>query len=64
MTVPAVYLLEAELDIWAAWHYHERKSVGLGDRLAVAIRNTVRLICDNPKNYGTTTQNVRAAPVR
>jgi plasmid stabilization system protein ParE len=64
MSVPAVYLLEAELDIWSAWRYHERTYQGLGNRLAIAIRNTVRLICESPKMHGATTMNVRAAPVR
>jgi toxin ParE1/3/4 len=64
MSVPAVYLPEAEGDIELTFEAYEKAQVGLGDRFAEAIRDQVEKICSNPQLYGVFRRGIRASTVR
>jgi plasmid stabilization system protein ParE len=63
VSVPAVYLPEAEADIQAAYDAYERAQPGLGDRFADAVRDRIDLIRQYPGLYAVSRRDVRAAPV-
>ena len=63
MSVPVVYLQEAEDEIAIATVTYEQQQVGLGVRFAEAVRDQVAVICANPKLYGFFQGKVRAASV-
>jgi plasmid stabilization system protein ParE len=64
MSVPVVYLPEAEDDIATAYDAYEQQVVGLGDQFLEALRETVDRIQDNPQLYGVFRRDLRAAPLR
>ncbi|MCI0460959.1 MAG: type II toxin-antitoxin system RelE/ParE family toxin [Gemmataceae bacterium] len=64
MTLPVVYLPEAQDDIDAAYAYYEQCLAGLGDRFLEALRDCVSRIADAPEMYGIVYQDIRAAPLR
>lgn len=64
MSLPVVYLLEAQDDIDAAYAAYEQRLVGLGDRFLEALRDRVDQISANPGLYGVFYQDVRAATLR
>ena len=64
MSLPVVYLPEAQDDIDAAYLQYEQRSVGLGDQFLEALRQQIERIADNPGRYGVVHQDVRAAPLR
>jgi plasmid stabilization system protein ParE len=64
MSLPVVYLPEAQDDIDAAYAQYEQRLAGLGDRFLKELRDVIDRIADNPALYGTIHQDVRAALVR
>jgi plasmid stabilization system protein ParE len=64
MSLPVVYLPEAQDDVDAAYADYERRLAGLGDRFLEALRDKVDQIRANPALYGVLHQDVRAAPLR
>jgi plasmid stabilization system protein ParE len=64
MSLPAIYLPEAQDDVDAAYTRYEQRLAGLGDRFLEALRDLVDRIGDNPALYGVLHQDVRAAPMR
>jgi plasmid stabilization system protein ParE len=64
MSLPVVYLPEAEDDIDAAYHSYENKRDGLGDEFLEALRQVVDRIRDHPQLYGAFRSDIRAAPLR
>ena len=63
MSVPAVYLPEAEEDVVAAQDHDERKQSGLGDQFLRAVKDRVDRIRGNPLLYGVFRRDLRAAPL-
>ena len=63
MSVPAIYLQEAEDEIADAQAAYEQQQTGLGDRFVDAVTDQVAVICANPKLYGLFRRNIRAASV-
>jgi plasmid stabilization system protein ParE len=63
MTLPVVYLPEAEADIAAAVAWYDGQSPGLGDQLLGALRQVIDYIRDNPQLYGAFRRDIRAAPL-
>ncbi len=61
MSVPAVYLPEAEDDVEAVYFYYEQQRAGLGDEFIEALREEVGRIRDNPQIYGVFRRDIRAA---
>lgn len=64
MSLPVVYLPEAQDDIDAVYASYEQRSAGLGDRFLDALRDRIDQIGDNPALYGILHQDVRAAAPR
>ena len=64
MSVPAVYLPEAEDDIADAWRRYEADRPGLGDRFAAAVRSRVEVIRSNPQLFGKFRRDVRAVMLK
>jgi plasmid stabilization system protein ParE len=64
MSLPAVYLPEAEDDVDAAYAWYEGQLAGLGDQFLEALRELVDRIRDNPQMYGTFRRDVRAAALQ
>jgi toxin ParE1/3/4 len=64
MSLPVVYLPEAQDDIDAAYQYYEQRLAGLGDRFLDELRQVVERIADHPAFYGTVHQDIRAGPLR
>jgi hypothetical protein len=64
MSLPALYLPEAEDDIAAAHSYYERQRVGLGDDFVEALREAVDLIRSGLQLYGAFLRDIRAAPLK
>jgi plasmid stabilization system protein ParE len=64
MSLPVVYLPEAQDDIDAVYTSYEQKTIGLGDRFLDVLRDQINLISDNPSLYGVLHRDVRAAPLR
>jgi plasmid stabilization system protein ParE len=64
MSLPAVYLPEAEDDIAAAHIYYERQRVGLGDDFVEALGEAVDRIRNGPRLYGAVKRDIRAAPLK
>jgi plasmid stabilization system protein ParE len=64
MSLPVVYLPEAQDDVGAAYSGYEQQQVGLGDRFLDSLRDRVSQICDNPALYAVLQDDVRAAPLR
>jgi plasmid stabilization system protein ParE len=64
MSLPAVYLPEAEDDVAAAHAHYEQQRAGLGDQFVEAVREAVDRIRDNPQMYGLFRSDVRAAPLK
>ena len=64
MTVPVIYLPEAEDDIVSAHEEYEGHLEGLGDRFARAVRDQVERIAAMPEMYGEIADGVRAALLR
>ena len=63
MSVPVIYLQEAEDEVAITTTTYEQQQVGLGVRFAEAVRDQVDVICANPKLYGVFRRGVRAASV-
>jgi plasmid stabilization system protein ParE len=64
MSLPVVYLPQAEDDIDAVYTAYEQQLVRLGDRFLEALRDRVDLIRANPKIYAIFLRDIRAAPRR
>ena len=64
MSLPVVYLPEAQDDIDSAYAGYEQRLAGLGDQFLVSLRDQVDRIQANPELYGVLHQDVRAAPMR
>jgi plasmid stabilization system protein ParE len=64
MSLPVVYLPQAEDDIDAAYLHYEERSLGLGDRFLEVLQELAGGIAANPELYATIHQDVRAAPLR
>jgi plasmid stabilization system protein ParE len=64
MSLPAVYLPDAEDDVAAARVHHERQRAGLGDDFVEALREAVDRIRNSPQLYGAFRRDVRAAPLK
>ncbi len=64
MSLPAVYLPDAEDDIAAAHIHYERQRAGLGDDFVEALREAVDRIRDSPQLYGAFRRDIRAAPLK
>lgn len=60
MSVPVVYLPEAEDDIDAAYQWHEQQRTGLGDRFLTALRDAVERLQGSPCAYAILRSEVRA----
>jgi hypothetical protein len=63
MSLPALYLPEAEDDVVAAHSHYEQQRVGLGDDFVEALREVVDLIRNGPQLYGAFLRDIRAAPL-
>ena len=63
MSVPAVYLEEAEDEMAIAQDAYDHQQPGLGDRFVDAVTDQVAVICANPKLYDVFRGNVRTASV-
>ena len=63
MSVPPIYLEEAEDEMAIAQDAYEQQQPGLGDRFVDAVTDQVAVICANPKLYGVFRAGVRAASV-
>jgi plasmid stabilization system protein ParE len=63
MSVPVVYLPEAEEDVVAAHASYENRQTGLGDRFLEAVQDQVNHIRSNPQLYGIVRGDIRAAPL-
>lgn len=61
MSVPAVYLPEAEDDVEAAYLHYDQQRAGLGDEFMEALREVVGRIRNNPQMYGVFRRDIRAA---
>jgi plasmid stabilization system protein ParE len=64
MSLPIVFLPEAQDDVDGAYAGYEQRSIGLGDRFLEALRDQLDRIQANPALYGVLHQDVRAAPLR
>jgi plasmid stabilization system protein ParE len=64
MSVPAVYLPEAEDDVAAANSYYERQRAGLVDEFVEELREALDRIRDNPQLYSAFRRDIRAAPLK
>ena len=63
MSVPAVYLPQAEDDVAAAHAAYEQQQAGLGDRFVEELRDQVDRIRLNPQLYGVSHRDIRGAPL-
>lgn len=61
MSIPAVYLPQAEDDLDAAYGWYESQKTGLGEQFLAAVSDRVADICLNPQSYGLFRGDVRAA---
>ncbi len=64
MSLPVVYLPEAEDDIDTAYSWYEGQRPGLGDQFLDALRDVVDRIADHPQLYGVLRRDIRAAGLR
>ena len=64
MSVPAVYLVEAEDDVVETHAAYEKSQPGLGDRFLISLQYRVQQIQSTPKLYGVFRRDIRAAPLR
>lgn len=64
MSVPAVFLPEADDDVAEARAYYEQRQAGIGDEFVRELQDTVARIGDNPQKYAEFRQHIRAAPLR
>ena len=63
MSVPAVYLVEAEDDVVETHAAYEKSQPGLGDRFLISLQYRVQQIQSTPKLYGVFRRDIRAAPL-
>jgi plasmid stabilization system protein ParE len=63
MSLPVVYLPEAQDDIDEVYVSYEQHAAGLGNRFLDALRDRIDQIGDNPALYGVLHEDVRAAPL-
>ena len=63
MSVPAVYLPEAEDDVDAGYAWYEGQLAGLGNQFLEVLREVVDRIRDNPQLYGVFHRDIRTAPL-
>ena len=61
MSIPFVYLPEADDDVERTCEHYERERPGLGDEFLEALRDAVDRICENPQRYGVARRDIRAA---
>lgn len=61
MTLPLVYLREAEEEIAATFRQYENERPGLGGKFIVALKTTHANIAERPLSYALYWRNVRAA---
>lgn len=64
MSVPAVYLVEAEDDVVETHAAYEKSQPGFGDRFLVSLQHRVQQIQFTAQLYGVFRRDVRAAPLR
>jgi toxin ParE1/3/4 len=65
MSLPVVYLPEAEDDIDAAYrHYEEDERAGLGEDFLDVLREAIDRISEHPGLYAIWRRNIRAVPLR
>lgn len=64
MSLPVVFLPEAEDDIVAACAWYDEQRAGLGDQFLEALHTTVDQIRDHPQLHGVLRRDIRAAPLR
>jgi toxin ParE1/3/4 len=64
MSLPVVYLPEAQNDVDEAYAAYEQRVVGLGERFLEVLQDQVDRIQAKPALYGVVYQDVRAAPLR
>jgi plasmid stabilization system protein ParE len=64
MSVPVIYLPEAQEDVDTAYAGYEQRQTGLGERFLEQLRRRVEVIQDNPQSYAVPRDEVRAAPLR
>lgn len=64
MTLPVVWLPEAEADLRAAKSWYDDRRLALGDRFISAIAATVESISKSPRRFPTIYRNRRRARVR
>jgi plasmid stabilization system protein ParE len=64
VSLPAIYLPEAEDDVDTAYGWYEGQRAGLGDQFLEALRELVDRLQDNPQLYGVFRRDIRAAPLR
>lgn len=64
MSLPVVYLPQAQEDVDEAHAWYEQRLAGLGDQFLEALRDVVDQIRAHPELYGVFYQEVRAAPMR
>lgn len=61
MSLPVVFLPEAEDDIVAGHLWYERQLAGLGDLFLEAVRAAVNRVRENPQMFGVLRRDIRAA---
>jgi len=64
VTLPVVWLPEAEADLLDAANWYCNVRTELGDRFALAIEATVEAISENPQRFPIVYRNRRRAGVR
>jgi plasmid stabilization system protein ParE len=64
MTVPVVYLPQAEDDIISAFDWYHEQRDGLGDQFLSAVIEVIDQIREHGKMFGVLRHDVRAAPLR
>lgn len=61
MSLPLVYLPEAEDDILSTFRHYQRERDGLGGEFVVELRKVLAKIAERPKTFALYWQGVRAA---
>jgi plasmid stabilization system protein ParE len=64
MTLPVVWLPEADSDLKAARAWYDNIRVGLGERFAHAVEDTVEVIAESPLQFPVVHRKLRRAGVR
>lgn len=64
MTLPVVWLPEADAELTEAQAWYESRLEGLGERFARAVDRTVMVIAENPLQFPAVYRGLRRAGVR